>query len=368
LEPQSTDSPALKEAVAIYRQSAISIPRPVYVRSLTDGNGQDEPIYVRGNPHAMSKKSNPRHFLDAVDSRPFRSDGSGRREWAEALVSDSNPLVPRVEVNRIWYRIFGQGLVSTIDNFGQMGSPPSHPKLLDHLASDFKSGWSRKDLIRRLVLSNTYRMSSRPSSRAQQVDPENVLLQHMPLRRLSAEAIRDSILAASGELKHQMYGQGVPVNLDQSQPSRSRPFVDGPLDGDARRTVYLEMRRNYLPGLLIAFDLPKAAVTVGQRGVTNVPAQSLALLNDPFVLAQAETWAENLLERGGQSVRSRIQQVHLAAFSRAASEQEIQQSKSMLLDLAATYNVTPDRAKDDQRLWKDFCHMMINRKEFIFYQ
>lgn len=360
---------SLEKAIQKYRKITQLIPKPLYVRSLADGPGEDEPIYIRGNPAAMSRTPTPRHFLEAIDNRPFTDWGSGRRAWAEALVAPTNPLSARVEVNRIWYRLFGRGIVETVDNFGVKGKPPSHPELLDYLATDFiQNGWSRKSLIRKLVLSSSYRMSTKASDRAMQIDPDNIFLQHMNVRRLPAESIRDAILATSGSLKHKMYGPAVPLNLDQTPPSRARPFSSGPLDGNGRRTVYQEMRRNYLPPLLLAFDLPQAAVALGHRGVTNVPAQSLAMLNDPFVIEQANHWAETILKVDDCSTEQLIDTLHRMAFARPATAREIDLAKQMLSRLKVEYSLVAEGDIDNEHIWKDFCHMMLNRKEFIFLQ
>ena len=363
----AVDSPGLLEEVKRYRDIWEAIPKPEYVRSLTDGHGKDERVYIRGNPHAQSQEPAPRRFLAAIDPTPFNTKESGRREWAEALVADNNPLVARVIVNRLWQRIFGQGLVATVDNFGVMGSLPSHPELLDYLASEFKrDGWSRKRLLRRLVLSSTYRMGTTPSAAAAERDPGNIYLQRMPVKRLPAEAIRDAILATSGQLRYEMYGVGVPVNTDQAPPSRSLPSKNGPLDGNGRRSVYLEMRRNYLPGLLTAFDLSTAAEPRGLRHVTNVPAQSLAMMNDPFVLQQAAAWAKRVLGEPSSTTEERIDRMHRVAYGREAKTEEIARSRAMLRDLSNAYGVAPNDGMSDVRVWKDFCHLMLNRKEFIF--
>ncbi len=372
LEILATDSPALLAEVERYRETWKTIPEPVYVRSMTDGLGHDEPVYVRGNPHATSEDVVPRRFFSAIDGKPFNPSGSGRLEWAEALVDENNPLTPRVIVNRIWQRVFGRGIVATVDNFGDVGDRPSHPELLDYLAREFmEDGWSRKRLLRRLVLTSAYRMSTTPSAEAAENDPDNVYLQRMPVKRLPAEAIRDAILATSGELRHEMYGRSVIVNWDQMPMSRSRPNKNGPRDGNGRRAIYVEMRRNYLPSFLTAFDMPAAAEPVGLRFTTNVPAQSLAMMNDPFVLDQAEAWSKRVLDQTDMSVSDRIDRMHRLAYSRPAREAEIERSLAMLRDLAASYEVAIDDAADesaitDDRVWKDFCHLMLNRKEFIF--
>ena len=366
-EATSSDNTPLRKMIEDYRQHTQNIPKPVYARSLADGPGADEAMHIRGNPAAPSKQPAKRHFLDAIDPQPFAEWGSGRQNWAEAAVVAGMPLTARVEVNRIWYRLFGRGIVESIDNFGLKGSPPSHPALLDCLADAFvRSGWSRKELIRRLVLSSTYRMSTQASQKSLAIDPDNIFLQHARVRRLPAESIRDAVLATSGSLNPTMYGPGVPLNLDQTSPSRARPLKSGPLDGNGRRTVYQEMRRNYLPPLLLAFDLPQAAVALGERGVTNVPAQSLAMLNDPFIIQEANRWADQLVHADKLSTEQRINLVHRIAFSRPATEKEIDLSKHMLDYFQERSLEGDERASPSQQAWQNLCHLMLNRKEFIF--
>ncbi|MDE0938846.1 MAG: PSD1 and planctomycete cytochrome C domain-containing protein [Pirellulales bacterium] len=366
-EATSSDNTPLRKMIEDYRQHTQNIPKPVYARSLADGPGADEAMHIRGNPAAPSKQPAKRHFLDAIDPQPFAEWGSGRQNWAEAAVVAGMPLTARVEVNRIWYRLFGRGIVESIDNFGLKGSPPSHPALLDCLADAFvRSGWSRKELIRRLVLSSTYRMSTQASQKSLAIDPDNIFLQHARVRRLPAESIRDAVLATSGSLNPTMYGPGVPLNLDQTSPSRARPLKSGPLDGNGRRTVYQEMRRNYLPPLLLAFDLPQAAVALGERGVTNVPAQSLAMLNDPFIIQEANRWADQLVHADKLSTEQRINLVHRIAFSRPATEKEIDLSKHMLNYFQEPSLDEDQQASPSQQAWQNLCHLMLNRKEFIF--
>ncbi len=357
----------LRERVEHHRQRMHSIPPPIYARSLTDGPGEDEAMHIRGNPAAPSKAPAKRHFLDAFAPRPFTVWGSGRKEWADAALAAGMPLTARVEVNRIWYRLFGRGLVESVDNFGVKGNLPSHPELLDRLAEDFvDNGWSRKSLIRKVVLSSTYQMSTQASAKSLDLDPDNVLLQHANVRRLPAEAIRDAVLATSGSLNAQMYGPGVPLHLGQMPPSRARPLASGPLDGDRRRAVYQEMRRNYLPPLLLAFDLPQAAVALGKRGVTNVPAQSLALLNDPFIIQQAERWAEQIMRDGNLSTEQRIDRLHRIALSRPANAKEIDLATHMLNFFTDNSAGKQNQSLKSKLAWQNLCHLMFNRKEFIF--
>src|SRR5262249_54545860 len=157
------------------------------------------------------------------------------------------------------------------------------PELLDYLASDFvKRGWSTKQMIRSLVLSQTYQMSSHLTD-AESADPDNQLWNRMPIKRLEGEAIRDSLLAVSGRLDRAPFGKSVPIHLTQFMQGRGRPKDSGPLDGNGRRSIYISVRRNFLSPMMLAFDTPNPFSTVGRRTVSNVPAQALILMNDPLV-------------------------------------------------------------------------------------
>ena len=209
-------------------------------------------------------------------------------------------------------------------------------------------------------------MSTHASAKSFDVDPADVLLQHANVRRLPAEAIRDAVLATSGSLNDQMYGPGVPLHLGQMPPSRARPLKSGPLDGNRRRAVYQEMRRNYLPPLLLAFDLPQAAVALGKRGVTNVPAQSLALLNDPFIIQQADRWADQIMHTENLSTEERIDRAHRIALSRPATEKEIELARHMLNYFGEDASAKETSGSKSKKAWQNLCHLMFNRKEFIF--
>ena len=351
----------LQAALSEYRELAREIPVPRFARSLVDGDQHDEPVYIRGNHKNPSREPNPRHFLDGLGGAKLKSPGSGRLEWAQHVAHPNNPLTGRVLVNRLWHHIFGQGLVTTVNNFGKMGTASSHPQLLDFLATDFiRHDWSIKYMIRKMVLSSTYRMSSRPSSESLEMDPANTLLQHMPVKRLEAEAIRDHILACSGELDTTLFGPSVDAYVEDLPNNRAKP-KSGPLDGQIRRSVYLEMRRNFLPSFLRAFNLPNATEPIGARSVTNVPAQSLALMNAPFVHQQARAWAEDLTA-SDLSLKDRIQAIHLKAYSRPANQRELSWSKNLLNTLAGKYGCSIE----DQQVWTDLCHLIYNRKEFIY--
>ena len=233
-----------------------------------------------------------------------------------------DPLLPRVLVNRLWQHHFGEGIVRSTDDFGAMGQKPSHPELLDWLATELlESGWSIKAMHRLMLTSNAYRMSSMPDADAEQIDPANTLLHRMNVRRLEAEAIRDTLLAVTGRLAATMFGPSVPVHLTSYMEGRGRPGQSGPLDGDGRRSIYLSVRRNFLNPMLLAFDAPVPFSTMGRRNVSNVPAQALTLLNDPLVQSQARLWAQHQAARSGQSVRARLDGLYLTALGRPPSDQ-----------------------------------------------
>jgi len=338
-------SPALRNAVEAYRQLQAKIPAPKYVRSLADGAGEDEPVYIRGAHKNLSEEPNPRHFLDGIDGTPFHGPGSGRRQWAEALVSDSNPLTARVMTNRVWHHLFGRGIVNSVDDFGRMGSRPSHPGLLDFMAREFvRDGWSVKRLIRKLVLSSTYRTSSQASAESLRMDPRNVLLQHMPVRRLQAESIRDTILALGGALDPMIFG----------------PSVGG---GDGkRRSIYVQLRRQAMPPFLMLFDMPDGTEPFGRRNVTSSPTQSLELLNGELTWRVADAWARQILSGDVKAFDERIRRMHKRAFARDPTTVEIEWARGLLRD----QEVDGKADEDSHGVWKAICHTMLNRKELLY--
>ncbi len=325
--------------------------------ALMDTAPWDEHLLLRGSTTA-SAGLEPRRFLSALGGQGPGGDeiGSGRLQLARALVADDNPVTPRVAVNRVWHHLFGRGLVPTADDFGVMGEEPSHPGLLDYLARRFvASGWSRKALIRELVLSATYRQSSLPGPKAAELDPLGALLSHAPVRRLTGEALRDGILAAAGSLNEERFGPSVRVHLTESLSGRGRPSQSGPLDGDGRRSVYLETRRNFLQPFLMVFDAPVPATTIGRRAVSNVPAQALALLNDPFVLEQAQRLGKWLFELPDAGELGRIDTLYLRTLGRVPTGPELQAAMGFLAD-----------ASDGVGGWAELAHVLFNTKEFRY--
>jgi aryl carrier-like protein len=360
-------SPELVALVKEYRAIEASLSSPRVVAGIADGGvGIEQPVFTRGDC-ARPGDAVPRRYLEVLaGSRvAFAAPGSGRLELAERIASPDNPLTARVFVNRIWHHLFGTGLVRTVDDFGHVGELPSHPELLDYLAAEFVAdGWSVKRLIRRLVLSKTFQLASRPSEQAAEIDPENRLLSHYPARRMEAEVIRDSILAASGRLDVQQFGMSV-------QPFREKDYADrrlfaGPLDGHGRRSIYIKNNLMESPKFLSAFNLPGGKVTQGRRDVTNVPAQALALLNDPFVIAQAELWASRLIACENDMLAARIDAMFQTALSRPPSAGERERFAQAATALGQLHGVAPGGLLQSQTVWKDIAHAMFNLQEFVY--
>jgi hypothetical protein len=328
--------------------------------AIQDGNGVDEQVFIRGSHKALGEKV-PRRLLEALAGPDgIKASGSGRLDFAGQLTDPAvNPFINRVMVNRIWHHLFGRGIVASTDNFGVMGEPPTHPVLLDYLADQFaRDGWSLKRLVRMLVLSHAYQQAGEGSSADQQAaDPENVLLHKMRLRRLEGEAIRDAMLAVSGRLDPKQFGLPVPLHLTEFLEGRGRPSLNGPLDGDGRRSIYIAVRRNFLSPMMLAFDTPSPFSTVGRRTVSNVPAQALILMNDPFVHEQAGVWAKRVLAGPGDT-EVRIRCMYLRAFARPPTDDELRE--------CAEFVERECKSGKAEAAWTALAHVLFNVKEFIY--
>lgn len=380
-----TDSPRLDALVKEYRQIDAQLSIPRVIAGISDGGpGIAQPVFLRGDCNRPGE-SVPRRYLEvlslveqpetipavfttdrrATNVRSFQSAGSGRLELANLIASPANPLTARVIVNRVWHHLFGTGLVRTVDDFGHVGDVPSHPELLDYLASQFVAdGWSIKRLIRSLVLTRTFQLSNQPSAASREIDPQDRLLQHYPARRMAAESVRDSILAASGRLDRTLYGESI-------QPFRDKDYADrrlfaGPLDGNGRRSIYIKNNLMEAPKFLSAFNFPGGKVAQGRRDVTNVPAQALALLNDPFVLQQAEVWSQRLLARPTDSIASRLDDMFRSAINRSPTAEEQARFQQAIQQLAELYQVPSDQILTNSAIWKDIAHALFNLNELIY--
>lgn len=317
LSRKSDQTEGLAALANEFRDLESQIQAPTRVPGVWEADSFDQPLFDRGN-HKKPLAAVPRRFLEAIDAKPYQSKGSGRRELADDMVRADNPFTTRVIVNRLWHHLFGRGIVSTTDNFGRLGQKPSHPELLDYLASKFvDDGWSMKKAVRFMVTSEAWKRSSDTSEKASEVDPSNILLSHFRVRRLEAEAIRDSLLFVTGGLEDTMYG--------------------GPVGGGTpRRSVYVRVRRNSLDSFLAAFDAPTPVSTVGRRDVTNVPAQSLTMLNSDFVIGLAEKWSGQI---EGQPI-TRISTMFEAALGRPPSASELKAAETFVAQMVARRSAT----------------------------
>ena len=336
-------------AADIHDQSRLAL-------GLMDGEGADWHVLIRGsprNPGPLAPRALPASIFG---KQPPITQGSGRREIAARMTDPaSNPFLARVMVNRIWHHLLGRGIVASVDNFGALGEKPTHPELLDHLASRFVAeGWSVKKLIRAVMLTATWRMSSAADPEQDTRDPGNHLLHRGNLRRLEGEAIRDSLLAISGRLDPAMYGPSVPCYLSDFMQGRGRP-QGGPVDGNGRRSIYQSVWRNFLPPMMLAFDTPIPFNTMGRRATSNVPAQALILMNDPLVAQQSERWAKRVGDQA-RDPAARIALFYRQAFAREPLPAELAAAQEFL------------GAMPDERTWADLAHALVTTKEFIFVQ
>jgi hypothetical protein len=258
-----------------------------------------------------------------------------RLTLARWIARADNPLTARVIVNRVWQFHFGEGLVRTASDFGVMGAPPTHPELLDWLARRFvEDGWSLKKLHRLILSSNTYSMSKRSRPECAAEDPENLLLWRMPYRRLEVEAIRDSMLAVSGQLNPKMYGPSM-------YPHVPKEALEGSSDPDkiwkasdeheaARRTVYAHVKRSMIVPLLEVLDVCDTTRTSAKRNVTSVAPQALTLLNGDFTNRQARHFAERLVREVGMDTDKQIEWAYLLALGRPTTRTEREAMRSFL--------------------------------------
>ncbi len=340
-----------------------------YVMAVTEGDRIESPVFVRGNYQALGEAPVPHRFLSAFSDVPvpFGGSSSGRYEMARAIASPMNPLTARVMVNRLWHHAFGRGIVETVDNFGAQGALPTHPELLDYLAVRFvEQGWSIKAVLREMLLSEAFQRSTMASELARARDPRNLLFSHYSVRRLDAEAIRDAVLAVSGALDTTMYGPSVPTHLTEFMNGPGRPETSGPLDGAGRRSVYQEVRRNFLSPMMLAFDRPIPFSTFGARNTTNVPAQSLTMLNDPFVAQQARVWADSLVAMDSLDVAGRIRHIYVKALSRPASAEEVEDGLAYFATEGLRRELGDSEWLNASELWADYVHVVFNLKEFLY--
>ncbi|MBS0261247.1 MAG: DUF1553 domain-containing protein [Planctomycetes bacterium] len=289
---------------------------------------------------------------------------SGRLFLASWIADKSNPLTARVMVNRVWTHLFGQGLVESVDNFGALGSEPTHPELLDHLAVDFMhQNWSMKKLIRSIVLSRTYQLSSQHDATNYEHDPDDKWLWRMRHRRLEAEAIRDAMLQASGQLNLER-PLGSPVMFMSNRPVGGNPGQAEVRKPTTVRSVYLPLLRGQVPEMMAVFDVADPNLIVGQRDVTTVPTQALFLMNNPFVLRQAEEMAQRILARSGLEVRERINLAYRTALGRRPTNSERTALVKYLDEYRREVATGIPQGKANLAAWTSLCQVLFQSAEF----
>jgi hypothetical protein len=324
-------------------------------------------INLRGEATKLGEAV-PRGFITvATVGQPPKipAKQSGRLELAKWLGDPRHPLTSRVMVNRIWQHLFGEGLVRTPDNFGLNGDRPSHPELLDHLAVEFAAvGWSVKRAIRRVMLTRAYAMSSRHDAKAYEMDPDNRLLWRMNSRRLEGEALRDALLAVSGNLDLKRPAGSV-VSPHGAKIIRDNFTVAVFQVPSNHRSVYLPIVRNGIPEILNLFDFADPSLVVGRRNVTTVPTQELYMINSPFVVEQSRSFAERVLAEKDKDDAERIDMAYRAAFSRLPTDTERNQVLHYFDETKAALD-SSERDEDKRTLtkWVGFCQALLVSTEF----
>ena len=328
-------------------------------------------VLLRGSHQAHGEKVTPGFpavlgNADATITKPPHGDTSGRRRaLAEWLTRPENPLTARVMVNRIWQHHFGRGIVRTASDFGYRGTPPTHPELLDWLATEFiAGGWRLKPLHKRLVMSHAYRMSSQPNEAALTKDPENDLFWRFNLRRLGAEEIRDAILAVSGNLNLKAGGPSIYPTIPQEVlAGQSRPgdgwFTSSP-EEQTRRSVYVHVKRSLSLPILATFDAADTDSPCPVRFTTTQPTQALAMINSDFLNEQAAVFAENIQKRSGSEPAQLVAKVLERVTQRAPNEAEIDRGVKFLARMQSEHQLSPDAAL------KNFCLLALNLNEFVY--
>ena len=319
-------------------------PKYAEAHSYTEANPHDLRVFVRGNP-ANKREIAPRRFLQVLagESPTAYSEGSGRKELAEDITSDDNPLTARVMANRIWQYHFGRGIVNTPSNFGILGERPTHPQLLDYLARTFiDNNWSIKHLHREIMLSATYQLSTATSDENAEIDADNLYVWQMKQRRLDIEAWRDGLLEVSGRLDKTL--EGPSTNLADAN--------------NVRRTIYAKISRHELDGLLRLFDFPDANISSAKRTETTVPQQQLFVLNSPFMIQQAKSFSERLHNEAPDSDASRVQLGFQLAYGRLPSEPE--------LNLGLAYLGAEDTEDNQLSRWERYAQVLLASNEFMY--
>lgn len=372
--------PLLPLAQAVSERGPVA--RPTYF--LHRGNVRSKGSAVE--PGTLSVLNPPGQDIEFPAPEPHARSTGRRLALAKWIASPANPLTARVMVNRIWQHHFGRGIVATPNNFGTMGEQPTHPALLDWLATEFmRSGWSVKAMHRLILLSQTYRQDSVSESSAnRRIDPENRLLWRMPVRRLEGEIIRDAILAVSGGMNFQSGGPPVFPAVDngiiEGSP-KGETYQRWPRTADEptvwKRSVYVAQMRTITPPILDLFDPPDKLASCARRATTTVPTQALQLLNNSLVARQAALFADRVRNEAGPDVEAQVERAFVLALARLPTKSEFEES-IRLLETQQAYHAEHNQVLRDQAVEPskipapemgalvDLCHGLFNINEFIY--
>ena len=294
------------------------------------------------------------------------SQTAGRRKvLASWIVNEENWFTSRVIVNRLWQHHFGRGIVRSSNNFGQLGDQPTHPALLDWLASELiRHNWNLKPIHRAIVLSQTFQMSSDYQATAMAQDPANNLFWQYPMRRLSAEELRDSILATSGDLNFEKFGPSFyPDVADEVKAGQSKPgagWKNSSASDRARRSIYIHIKRSLIPPELSVFDFPETDTSCEARFLTTQAAQALGLLNGKFLQDQSLRFAERVKRIAGRDQAQQIATAIRLAYGRVANEEDHVRAVALMNKLKNEHQL------DAEQQLKEYCLTLLNTNEFMY--
>ena len=380
--PQSINQ--IRQSIATIQNRIEQLERrmvpPLTIRALWD-EGEPSPTYIlrRGEhtqagrwvgPGVPSVLTDGKTAFECESPFPNGTAKTGRRlAFAKWLTDEDHPTTARVLVNRVWHHHFGKGLVKTLENFGVMGASPSHPNLLDWLAIEFmEKGWSIKELHRMIMNSQTYRQSTQATSRAMQIDSGNALYSRMPLRRMDAEALRDSLLLVSDRLDREGGGIPDPVQVSRDGEVQIKPTVAN----QWRRSIYAQYRRTEIPSLLDTFDYPQMGPNCLERSVSTVSPQALLLLNNQHIRELSRSFAATLIEElsasdstvttqeGQVPLNELVNLAYQKAMSRLPNPQELQLGIESLETLRTKWD------GDTNKALETYCHVLLNSASFLY--
>ena len=338
-------------------------PAPTAMAVRENDKIDDCAICIRGEVHNRGPVVE-RGFIQVASTGPARikpKDQSGRLELADWVARDDHPLTARVMVNRIWRHMLGVGIVKSVDNFGELGTRPTHPELLDVLSLDFiEGGWSVKKMVRRIALSRVYGLSSHHNDHAYDADPENKLLWRSNRKRLTAESMRDTMLMVADNLDYSTLESPV-KGMGRLAINNSSSSSSGKDDKGTSRSIYLPVIRNDISEFLKVFDFADPDMVTGDRPTTNVPAQSLMLMNSPFVRNSAKSTAARVIEANEESA-DRITGLYNLVFSRSPSTQEVERAMNYINSFVGD---SSDKQRVEQA-WTNLCQVLFASTEFRF--